>query len=324
METTTALVPTAAIDGALIARLVAYNEDAEGAFSPNTERLYRSATARWSSWCIEKGLPVVPSTPEAIAAWVDDLALELAPSSLSAYLSGIGRLHRAAGVDDPTRADKVRLRLRAIRRRAAQGGWSQKQATGLTRPLVVRLLAAASTDLRGLRDRAMIALGYDTFCRRAELVALRVEDLEIAADGTGTVTVRRSKTDQEGRGSVRFVARDTVGLVTAWLTSANIHNGPILRSVRKGGAAVGGPLIGGDVARILKELAQRAGLPTEGISAHGLRVGPAVDAVGANIEIASVMQSGGWSTPAMVARYTRKLDAKRSASARLAALQDRA
>ena len=69
--------------------------------------------------------------------------------------------------------------------------------------LVARMLAAAGDTLRHRPNRALLAVAYSTLCRRSELVALRCVDLQVDAEGFGTITIRRSKTDQEGFGDVR-------------------------------------------------------------------------------------------------------------------------
>ncbi len=140
-----------------------------------------------------------------------------------------------------------------------------------------------------------------------------------------TVTVRRSKTDQEGAGTTRFLAGDTMREIAAWLAVSEINEGPLFRSVGKAGA-IGGGLDAGDAARIFKKLAKAAGLAPEEaarVSGHSSRVGAAQDMVKHGVELPAVMQAGGWRTPEMVAWYTRLLDARRSGSAKLAMLQNR-
>lgn len=160
----------------------------------------------------------------------------------------------------------------------------------------------------------------------AELVELRVADLEHGGDGAGTIAIRRSKTDQEGVGMVRFVAPDTLRHVTVWLAAAGIADGALFRAVLKGGR-VGGPLDSAEVARVFKQMAQAAGLTAEAaarVSGHSTRVGAAQDMVRHGIELPAVMQAGGWRTAEMVSRYTARLDARRSGAAKLVVLQDRA
>lgn len=90
----------------------------------------------------------------------------------------------------------------------------------LTRDLVDRMLAASDRATRALRNRALLAVAYDSLCRRSELIALQVADLEAAEHGAGTLTILRSKTDQEGAGQVRYLALDSMRHVAAWLAAS--------------------------------------------------------------------------------------------------------
>ena len=193
------------------------------------------------------------------------------------------------------------------------------------RPIVERLLAAVPNTLLGLRNRALLAVAYDTLARRSELVALLVEDIEAGADGAATILIRRSKVDQEGMGDIRYLAPDTLRHLRAWLAGAGVTSGPIFRGVAKGGR-VAGALSAAAVAEIFKAMATAAGVSVADaarISGHSSRVGAAQDMARHGLELPSIMQAGGWRTATMVARYTARLDARRSGAAKLAVLQDR-
>jgi integrase len=136
----------------------------------------------------------------------------------------------------------------------------------------------------------------------------------------GTVTIRRSKTDQEGIGEVAPVTPDAMRHLRAWINTAGIDTGPLFRGVLKGGHVVGA-LDAGDVSRIFKAMAGKAGLTAEDaarISGHSTRVGASQDMIRYGAELPAVMQAGRWKTPEMVARYTRRLTARRSAAVQIA------
>jgi integrase len=199
-------------------------------------------------------------------------------------------------------------------------GRAQQQAAPLTDRLVERMLAVGGTRLRDLRHRAMLVLAYTTMVRRAELVALQFADLQVEADGFGTIVVRRSKTDQEGQGAVAPVPADAMRHVQAWIDAAGIENGTLFRAVLKG-KRVGGALDPGDVARCFKLMARRAGLSAEEtarISGHSTRVGSAQDMLRYGEQLPAIMQAGRWKTAEMVGRYTAKQDARHSAAVRIA------
>ena len=90
-------------------------------------------------------------------------------------------------------------------------------------------------DLRGLRDAALIGVGSDGLLRISEIAALQVEDVEQTEDGSGRLTVRSSKTDQEGAGEVLYLGESTVRRITAWADAAGITSGALFVRVRKNG-----------------------------------------------------------------------------------------
>jgi len=204
-------------------------------------------------------------------------------------------------------------------------GRAQQQAASLNHALVDRLLSAGGSTLLELRNRALLAVAYDSLARQSELAGLLVADMTIEADGSGTVVIRRWKTDQEGAGMVRYLAADTVRHVEAWRAAAGHADGALFRATLKG-SHLGQALAGPEVARIFKMMATAAGLSAAEVarvSGHSSRVGAAVDMVAWGVELPAIMQAGGWRTAEMVSRYTAKLDAKRSGAAKLAVLQNR-
>ena len=305
-----------------LANLRQHAHAARDAYADNTRRALRADTAVFADWCAATGLSPLPAPPETVAAFVDAMGGAKAPATVRRYISSVASMHRAARLPNPCADEIVRLALRRLHR---THGRAQAQAAPLTRDLVDRMMAAASLGPRGLRNRALLAVAYDSLCRRSELVALERRDLETGPHGDGTLAVRRSKTDQEGHGSVRYLAGDTVRAVQAWLEASGTAEGALFRAVGKGGA-IGGPLDPGDVARVFKQMAAAAGLDPARVAAtsgHSSRVGAAQDQVRYGVELPAVMQAGGWKTATMVARYTAKLDARRSGAAKLAVLQSR-
>ena len=174
------------------------------------------------------------------------------------------------------------------------------------------------------RNRALLAVAYDTLLRRGELVSLQATDIVEELDGSATVLVRRSKADPEGRGATVYLARDSVALVREWLARSAVGEGMVFRSLCRG--EVGKRLDASQVPRIFKAMAERAGLPVEvveRISGHSTRVGAAQDMVAGGIGMAAILHAGRWKTTAMVNRYGERLLARRSGAAQLARLQHR-
>jgi len=307
---------------ALTDNLEKFTHAARGAYSENYRRAIRHDTGFWSAWCAEHGRQSLPAEPESIAAFIDDQAQTKKPGTVRRYVASISFMHRAAGVEpNPCASNIVKL---ALRRMHVEKGRRQDQAQGVTIELRNRMLAAAPDTLLGKRNRAVLAVAYDTLARRGELVALDVADLSPAADdGSATLAIRKSKTDQEGQGATVYLAPDTVATLAAWLAASGTDRGALFRSVGKAGR-VGGRLDSGDVSRIFKRMARAAALAADKISGHSTRVGSAQDMAAAGIELGAIMQAGRWRTAEMVGRYTENLSARRGGAAKLAALQNRA
>jgi integrase len=248
------------------------------------------------------------------------MADKKSPASIQRAVAGIGRVHRLMEHPNPASADAVSL---ALRRMLRAHGRRQKQAAGLDAVLRDRLLAVCSSDLRGLRDRALVAVGYDTLCRRSELVALHAEDIESKADGDRSILIRRSKTDQAGEGRLGYLSVGAMQMVRRWVDAAAILSGPLFRAVQ-GTTAVQRGLHPYAVTRTLKELARRPGVDvetTKKLSGHSMRVGAALDMVENGIDLVPIMHAGGWKSPAMVLRYTQQIDLAKSGMARLHAMR---
>ena len=186
------------------------------------------------------------------------------PLASTFYVSSIATMHKALGETNPLESTAVRFALQRMHRHR---GRRQSQVLGLTWPLRKRLLEAVGDRLIDARDRALLAVGYDTLLRRAELVSVKVADLLEEIDGTATVLVRAGKTDGEGRGATLFVARDTLQLVKTWLGMGGIDGGNLFRSVGKDETLpIGEKLNPSQVPRIYKRMARQAGMPADALS----------------------------------------------------------
>ena len=141
-------------------------------------------------------------------------------------------------------------------------------------------------------------------------------DLQADAEGFGSIVIPRSKTDQEGEGAVAVITPDAMHHVNVWLDLAKITEGPLFRAVLKGGR-VAGPLTEGDIPRIFKRMAAAVVNPEAAarISAHSTRIGAAQDLVRYGTDLAGIMQAARWKSPEMASRYSRRLLARKNASA---------
>ncbi|MBR0798951.1 site-specific integrase [Bradyrhizobium jicamae] len=243
--------------------------------APATRRAYETDHRLFVAWCEAKGIASnLPAAAETVAAF---LAAEAEAgsrtSTLGRRLAAIRYFHKLAGLPTPTDAEAVKATLRGIRR--SMGSAKARKAPALAEH--VKAMVAASPDsLRGKRDRALVLLGFAGAFRRSELVALNVADIEEVELGL-RILIRRSKTDQEGRGSVIGVTRGTVACPVSalreWLVAGEITAGPLFRPVNKANRPRNVRLTSRSVANIIKEMAQTVGLDASTFSGHSLRSG---------------------------------------------------
>jgi len=191
---------------------------------------------------------------------------------------------------------------------------------------IAEFLAFEPRGLRDIRDRALVAVAYDTMCRRDELVSLKIEDLADTGDGSGSVLIRRSKTDTAGEGATAYLSSLTMRLLAAWLEASHLKSGSVFARV-VGRDGIGDAVSAQIVTAVLRKVGQWIGLQRkewERISGHSARVGAAQDLLALNIDMASVMQAGRWRDTRMPMRYGEKVLASRGAMARAAKAQGRA
>lgn len=247
-------------------------EALRGAYQDVTLEDFYNSMRTFQHWCDEAGCAGAPVAPATVAGFVDRYSQRFVPKTMEKHIHVIRRVHIVMGLPDPTRSEEVVLALRRARRlRPHRPG----QARPITREDRDRLLAQCGSDLRGLRDRALVGLGFDGLCRRSELVGLRIEDLQPQPDGTGRILVRRSEIDVFARGEWAYLSLACMADVAAWLTAAGLTQGPILRRFNHSRVQEGA-LTSQSVARRVRELACRAGYSPEevlGFSGHSFRVG---------------------------------------------------
>ena len=275
----------------------------EGAYADTTLRAYRADMTVFEKWCGQAHRrPALPASPQTVAAFVAHQAKFCSAGTLKRRLAAVRKIHKLLRLENPVTDEEVTIAMRrALRKRSAR----PRQALGLTQDLRDRLIAVCPDTLTGKRDRAMIALGYDTLCRRAELVALCVEDLTQSASGSAQILIRRSKNDPYGNGRLGYVSPETLALLRTWLKAANIARSYIFRAVNN--ETIGRQALHPcTVNRVLKRAAQAAQLSSrevERLSGHSMRVGAAQDMIVSGLGILPIMQAGGWRSVNVVGRY---------------------
>jgi integrase len=296
---------------------------ATGAFAANTIRAWKADWEIFSEYCRTHGLQSIPAAAKAVREFVFEcLSNQKKPATIRRYVSTIGRAHRAANVADPTATEIVRLSLKEMSRTVPA---RQTQARGLVWREIAEFLEFDARHLRDIRDRALVTVAYDTMCRREELVNLRIDDIADSGDGSGSVLIRRSKTDKVGDGATAYLSPLTMRLVSAWFQASMLKSGPVFARV-VGRNGLGEQLTAQTVTAVLRKVGQWIGLPPEEwkrISGHSARVGAAQDLLALNIDMASVMQAGRWKDTRMPMRYGERVLAARGGMARAAKVQER-
>jgi integrase len=297
---------------------------AQGAFSPNTLRAWNADWEIFTEFCHKYRLASLPAEPKTVRDFLFEcVGWRKKPATIRRYVSTIGRAHRAANVPDPTATEQVKLALKEMSRSVPA---RQKQARGLVWAEIEEFLKFEPRGLRDTRDRALVAVAYDTMCRRDEIVNLLIEDIEQVGDGSGSILIRRSKTDTTGEGATAYLSPLTMRLVATWLQASQLKSGPLFARV-VGRDGIGDPLTAQIVTAVFRKVGQWIGLPKDEwkrISGHSCRVGAAQDLLALNIDMASVMQAGRWKDTRMPMRYGEKVLASRGGMARAAKSQGRA
>ncbi|WP_294443941.1 tyrosine-type recombinase/integrase [uncultured Sphingomonas sp.] len=321
----------------------------------------------WLDWCAGDHRRPCPADPEDLVRYLRALEADgKKPATLARRIASLATVHRLLGLDRdtlPTAAPMVRNALRGNRRRqgAAQRqaaplrfGGGLGEAGGFT---LSALLSACTGDVQGLRDAALLSLGYDAGLRVSELTAVAVADLRPQPDGTGLLHLPRSKTDQEGIGAWAWLSADTMRRVAAWRGEAAVTDGVLFRRVgvdrrrqrskeladaRWGDEDVEGaamlvtytigdaPLTRQGVTGIYRRIALAAfgaglvELPAgeleaaiAALSTHSLRVGLTQDLFAAGEDGAGIALTLRWSSPSTALRYGRRLQAQSGVAARV-------
>lgn len=282
-------------------------EYVEASKAVNTRRAYRSDWRAFSAWCERHGRESLPASAETVALYLASAAESLKPATLQRRLASISQAHQVAGHETPTRSAPVRTVWQGIVR---THGVAPAQKSPLLVPALLALVGTCARDPQGVRDRALLLVGFGGAFRRSELVGLDVSDLAFGADGV-TVTVRRSKTDQEGAGRLVGIPRGAqpescpVRALRAWVQCAGLKEGALFRGVNRHGTVLPGRLTAQAVALVVKRRAAAAGLAPEQFAGHSLRAGLATSAAAAGASERSIMAQTGHRSERVARRYIR-------------------
>lgn len=272
----------------------------EASLAPETRRGYRNDLTSFIRWGGS-----LPASPEMVARFIAAHAERLSVATLKRRLAAIAKYHNMHGLPDPVASPLVADVLRGIKR---LHGKPQRQAAPILKSDLSAIVAAIPGDsLRGLRDRAVLALGHAGAFRRAELVGLLISDLRPVENGFA-VLVRRGKADQFGQGRTVLIERREgptcpVEAVSAWLSASGIADGFLLRSIDRYGNLSDGALSSQTVALVVKQGAKAAGFDPARFSSHSLRRGYVTAAAIEGVSPWRIKAQTGHRTDHMLGRY---------------------
>ena len=277
----------------------------DGAYAPNTLRSYYVDATAFVDWCHEQNFEAFQITSTTLSEYIEFMKLSLRYSTICRRISSLRRINTLLGYNDQTQTEEIYLAIRRLKREKLS---DQRQAVGINQDLLVKMIAAQPETLAGTRNRALLSLGYDFLARRSELVALQYTDIQFTNDGALRGTIRKSKTDQYGRGRLVFGSERSAKLVRKWLKQKPKEIQPIFCAISHG-YCIDRPICDRNVNDIIKRgVIKVKGCERPGdleVSGHSLRVGAAQDLLIKGYDLAAIMRAGGWSNPSTVSRYLR-------------------
>jgi site-specific recombinase XerD len=284
-------------------------EYAANSKSANTTRAYKNDWQDFTAWCAEQGLVALPATAETVALYVTAKAAKCKVSTLERRLGAVSQAHKAAGhAPISTRLEPLHSVWQGIKRvkGTAQHGKAAAQTAD------IRAMVETLPDtLLGVRDRALLLIGFAGAFRRSELVSLDADQVQYSKEGL-VVTLVRSKTDQEAQGRKVGIpygsnpATCPVRAYQAWIETSGIKDGAVFRSVNRHGHVQNGRLSDKAVALVVKRCAEAAGLDASQYAGHSLRAGLATSAAAAGVSERAIMAQTGHRSVNMVRRYIRE------------------
>jgi integrase len=250
---------------------------AKGSRAASTWRAYESDWRIFAAWCRSARCATLPAQPRTVALFLAAQAkLGFAPSTLERRLAAIRLMHVGAKLPSPHDGLEVDEVTRGVRR-----AWKRpaaQKAPAVDEEIQRLVNAVAPQTLKGLRDRALLLLGFAGAMRRSELVALDVEHLTLKPEGL-LVLIVSSKTDQEGQGQTVAIPRVKgspycpVQAVSDWRVAASIETGAVFRRMQRGDVVGAARLTSQSLPLVIKELAAKVGLDPARYAGHSLRSG---------------------------------------------------
>ena len=299
--------------------------DAVGSsLAKRTLKAYASDWKDFVMWCGQRTpMPLtLPASPFIVATYLYACATRgKKAATISRRAAAIATMHRLEGQVNPCATQVVSRALIGIRRKL---GVRPVKKRPMVYAILARVVKACVLNTkRGLRDRALVTVGYATALRRENLVDLKVSDVTFTEEGLSAF-VAKGKTDQEGTGRFVGVVKSggavcAVESLKAWLAAcpmgSNVPDAPLFRRVGRDDEVHAKAMSTDGVADAVKRLVKKAGLDPTGYSAHSMRAGHATQAARNKAMPQEIMELGGWKRLDTVMGYIREADPVRNTSA---------
>ncbi len=277
----------------------------------NTLRAYKSDFNDFGAFCAKHGLNSLPTEPKIISLYLTHLSKNSKISTLRRRLVSIGMVHKLKGHYLDTKHPIIVENLMGIRRVKGSIQKGKKPLLINNLKLIINVINEKKTEeIKKLRDKSIILIGFSGGFRRTELISIDHEDLEFVPEGL-KITIKRSKTDQFGEGMIKglpYFANKIycpVSNLKKWLEASKIKSGPIFRRFSRGSSLTNKRLTDQSVVLLMKEYLSLAGVENRNFAGHSLRSGFATVAADHGADERSIMAMTGHKTTQMVRRYIR-------------------
>ena len=279
----------------------------------NTVRAYKSDFSDFSLFCVQNGFKSLPSEPKIVSLYLTHLSTKDAKiSTLKRRLVSIGVIHKLKGHYLDTKHPSIIENIMGIKRRKGSIQISKK-------PILINYLKQIinvideqdKKEIKKLRDRTIILIGFSGGFRRNEIVSLDFDDLDFVPEGL-KINLRSSKTDQFGEGFTKALPYFDnsqycpVSSLKNWLEISKINSGPVFRRFVKGSKLSKNRLTDQTVALLIKEYLNLTHMDSKNYSGHSLRSGFATSAAESGVEERSIMAMTGHKSTEMVRRYIKE------------------
>ena len=279
----------------------------------NTVRAYKSDFKDFGLFCSQNGFKSLPSDPKIVSLYLTHLSIKEAKmSTLKRRLVSIGVIHRLKGHYLDTKHPSIIENIMGIKRRKGSIQKSKKPLLISSLKSIINVIDEQKKEqIKKLRDRSIILIGFSGGFRRNEIVSLDYDDLDFVAEGL-KINIKRSKTDQFGEGFTKalpyFDSSQYCPVVSVqkWIEISKINSGPLFRRFTKGSNLSENRLTDQTVALLIKEYLTLAGIDSKNYSGHSLRSGFATSAAESGVEERSIMAMTGHKTTEMVRRYIKE------------------